>query len=82
MDLAVRGNKCCSFNYHPQWFYRKLLAPTEEPIIMKAWLDEHSQNEELAKGTDIYVLDKYIVFFLYYRDSILFVDTTVLCISF
>ena len=40
-------NKCCLFN-HPPWFYRKLLARTEEPIIMKVRLDEGPMNEDVA----------------------------------
>ena len=48
-------NECCSFN-NPPWFYRKLFAPTQEPIIMKVRLDEDPQNEDLAiELIDIYV---------------------------
>ena len=48
-------NECCSFN-NPPWFYRKLLDPTEEPILMKVRLDERPHNEDLAiEIIDIYV---------------------------
>ena len=48
-------NECCSFN-SPPWFYKKLLAPTKEPIVMKVRLDEGPENEDLAiELVDIYV---------------------------
>ena len=48
-------NECCSFN-SPPWFYKKLLAPTEEPIVMKVRLNEEPANEDLAiELIDIYV---------------------------
>jgi len=48
------NNDYCSFN-NPPWFYQKLLVPTEEPVVMKIWLNENSENEDLANRTNLFI---------------------------